>query len=38
MRYDLSDDEWATIGLMLPNKARGVSRVDPGGHPKMTGR
>jgi hypothetical protein len=28
MRYELSDDEWATIGPMLPNKARGVPRVD----------
>jgi hypothetical protein len=23
MRYELSDDEWTTIGPMLPNKARG---------------
>jgi hypothetical protein len=28
MRYELSDDEWPTIGPMLPNKARGVPRVD----------
>ena len=28
MRYELSDDEWATIRPMLPNKARGVPRVD----------
>jgi transposase len=28
MRYELSDDEWTTIGPMLPNKARGVPRVD----------
>jgi transposase len=28
MRYQLSDDEWATIRPMLPNKARGVPRVD----------
>jgi putative transposase len=28
MRYQLSDDEWATIRPMLPNKARGVVRVD----------
>ena len=28
MRYKLSDDEWAAIGPMLPNKARGVPRVD----------
>ena len=28
MRYELSDREWATIRPMLPNKARGVPRVD----------
>jgi transposase len=28
MRYELSDDEWATIGPMLPNKVRDVPRVD----------
>ena len=28
MRYELSDHEWATIRPMLPNKARGVPRVD----------
>jgi transposase len=28
MRYELSEDEWTTIGPMLPNKARGVPRVD----------
>ncbi len=33
MRYELSDGEWATIrpmlpNPMLPNKARGVPRVD----------
>jgi transposase len=28
MRYELSDDEWATIRPMLPNKTRGVPRVD----------
>ena len=28
MRYELSDDEWATIRPMLPNKPRGVPRVD----------
>ena len=28
MRYELSDDEWTTIGKMLPNKARGVPRAD----------
>ena len=28
MRYELSDDEWVTIRPMLPDKARGVPRVD----------
>jgi transposase len=28
MRYELSDDEWATIRPMLPHKARGVPRAD----------
>lgn len=28
MPYELSDDEWATIGPMLPNNVRGVPRVD----------
>ena len=28
MRYELSDDEWAIIRPMLPNKVRGVPRVD----------
>ncbi len=28
MRYELSDDEWTTIKLMLPNKPRGVRRVN----------
>jgi transposase len=28
MRYELLDDEWATIKPMLPDKARGVPRVD----------
>jgi transposase len=28
MCYELSDDELTTIGPMLPNKARGVPRVD----------
>jgi hypothetical protein len=27
MRYELSDDEWATIRPMLPSKTRGVPRV-----------
>ena len=28
MRYELSDCEWNVIRLMLPNKARGIPRVD----------
>jgi transposase len=28
MRYELSDHDWAAIRPMLPNKARGVRRVD----------
>ena len=28
MRYELTDYEWAAIGPMLPNKVRGVPRVD----------
>jgi transposase len=28
MRYGLSDGEWATIRPMLPNKPRGVPRVN----------
>ena len=28
MRYELSDDGCATIGPLLPNKARGVPLVD----------
>ena len=28
MRYGLSDNEWATVRATLPNKARGVPRVD----------
>jgi transposase len=28
MRYELSDYEWTTIKPMLPNKPRGVSRVN----------
>src|SRR5215470_5210766 len=28
MRYELSDHEWATIRPMLPNKTRGVPRVN----------
>jgi transposase len=28
MRYELTDHEWATIKLFLPNKPRGVPRVN----------
>jgi transposase len=28
MRYELTDHEWSAIRPMLPNKARGVPRVD----------
>ena len=28
MRYELSDSEWATIKPLLPNKSRGVRRVN----------
>jgi len=28
MRYALSGNEWSAIRLMLPNKPRGVARVD----------
>ena len=28
MRYDLSDFEWSVIQPLLPNKPRGVKRVD----------
>jgi transposase len=28
MRYELSDSEWCAIRAMLPNKPRGVARVD----------
>jgi transposase len=28
MRYELADYEWSTIKPMLPNKARGVPRVN----------
>ena len=28
MRYELSDNEWRAIQVMLPNKPRGVARVD----------
>lgn len=28
VRYELSDSEWSVIRLMLPNKPRGVARVD----------
>jgi hypothetical protein len=28
MRYELADDEWIAIKTMLPNKPRGVPRVN----------
>jgi transposase len=28
MRYELTDHEWAAIKPMLPNKPRGVARVN----------
>jgi transposase len=28
MRYELTDPEWAAIKPMLPNKLRGVPRVN----------
>jgi hypothetical protein len=28
MRYELTDHEWSAIKPMLPNKVRGVRRVD----------
>ena len=28
MRYELTDHEWAAIRTMLPNKPRGVPRVN----------
>jgi transposase len=28
MRYELTDHEWTAIELMLPNKPRGVPRVN----------
>jgi transposase len=28
MRYELSDHEWDTINPMLPDKPRGIPRVD----------
>ena len=28
MRYELIDDEWAAITPMLPNKPRGIPRVN----------
>ena len=31
MRYELSDTEWGAIRLKLPNKPRGVVRVDDRG-------
>ena len=32
MRYELSDDEWSVIKPMLPNKPRGIPRVDDPAH------
>ena len=37
MRYELTDDEWATIKPMLPNKPRGVPRVVGGEVPQRIG-
>ena len=37
MRYELTDDEWATIKPMLPNKPRGVPRVVGGEVPERIG-
>ena len=28
MRYELADFEWSVISPMLPNKPRGIPRVD----------
>jgi transposase len=28
MRYELSDHEWGVINPMLPNKPRGIPRID----------
>lgn len=30
MRYELTDEEWAAIKPMLPNKPRGVPRASSG--------
>ena len=35
MRYELTDHEWAAIKAMLPNKTRGVPRVN--GHRVLNG-
>ena len=32
MRYELSDYEWSVIRPMLPNKPRGIPRVDGPAH------
>ena len=36
-RYVLSDFEWSFIQPRLPNKPRGVPRVDLGRHPEQNG-
>ena len=36
MRYELSDNEWTIIGPILPNKARGVPRIDSAGNAALT--
>lgn len=33
MRYELSDYEWITIKLTLPDRPRGVQRVSAGKRP-----
>jgi hypothetical protein len=32
MRYELTDDEWAVLKPFLPNKPRGVPRVNISDH------
>jgi hypothetical protein len=38
MRYELADFEWAAIKPMLPNKPRGVPRVNDGHEPEWLER